>query len=131
MEAPVIPISIWFLSVYRLHSCYQNTLIPNPAHSRRKNKLRGKKKKKSLFVVVAKILPAPLCNNPGSGLLRLRERFSPARNYAPRSEWSARAVPVLVSNYRRCPALAAALARRGSAAAGASLAEQIGAGAHK
>lgn len=47
---------------------------------------------------------------------------------------SGRAVTVkaLVSSYRRCPALAAAaLARRGTAASGASLAEQIGAGAHK
>lgn len=31
LEEPVIQISIWFLSVYGLHSCYQNVLIPNLA----------------------------------------------------------------------------------------------------
>lgn len=32
LEEPVTQISIWFLSVYELHSCYQNVLIPNLAH---------------------------------------------------------------------------------------------------
>lgn len=31
LEEPVKQISIWFLSVYGLHSCYQNVLIPNLA----------------------------------------------------------------------------------------------------
>lgn len=36
LEEPVIQISIWFLSVYELHSCYQNVLIPNLAHGEKK-----------------------------------------------------------------------------------------------
>lgn len=32
LKEPVIQIFIWFLSVYELHSCYQNVLIPNLAH---------------------------------------------------------------------------------------------------